>query len=223
MKKKLASPIFYLKKALEIYFAKRNLIYFLKFVLLLLVLSIATSIFSYVFATASASGAIKQPIFVLPLLAALVPLVVVGVWLRAATYEAILRATDGRALIIKETLLASWKRAWLFFWVSLVKSLVIFLGILLLVIPGIIFGIWFSFALYIAVVKGTGVRESLAKSRALVKGRFWALTGRFLVFGLAFAVFQIAFSAVPYVGPVFLVFLGPFFLIPFYLVYKDLA
>lgn len=220
--KKLSPPALFIKEAFKIYFEKKNLIYFLKLALLFLALSIATSIFSFVFATGTTSNAIRQPAFALPLLAALIPLVVVGIWFQAATYEAVIRAVEGKNLGIKETLVSAWKKAWRFFLVSLVRGLVTALGLILLVIPGIVLGIWFSFSLFIAISKGTSVKASLAKSKALTKGKFWPILGRFLVFGIFYVLVQAILSAIPYVGMVFAVFMGPFFLIPFYLIYKEL-
>jgi len=221
--KKLSSPALYIKEAFEIYFEKKNLIYFLKLALLFLALSIAMSIFSFVLATGAGSNAVRQPAFILPLVASAIPLAVVGIWFQAATYEAVIRAVDGRGLTVKETLLTAWKKAWCFFLVSLARGLIMALGFVILIIPGIIFGVWFSFSLFIQISKGTSVRESLAKSRSLTKGRFWPILGRFSVFLLIYVLIQMVSANIPYIGPVFAIFMGPFFLIPFYLLYKDLS
>ncbi|MCJ7805797.1 hypothetical protein MUP46_04130 [Patescibacteria group bacterium] len=220
--KKLSSPVLYIREAFKIYFEKKNLIYFLKLGLLFLVLSIATSIF-FVVAKGTGSNAARQPAFILPLVASAIPLAIIGIWFQAATYEAVIRAVEGRTLVVKETLLTSWKKTWCFFLVSLARGLIMALGFVLLIIPGIIFGIWFSFSLFIQISKGTSVKESLAKSKALTKGRFWPILGRFSVFLLIYILIQMVFANIPYVGPVFAIFMGPFFLIPFYLLYKELS
>ncbi len=223
MKNKLSSPVFYLKKSFKIFFEKKNLIFFLTFAILLLALSIATEIFSSVFSRGLNSNMIRQPSFAFPLFASAIVLAAVSIWVQAATYEAVIRSVDGRNPVLKETLIGAWKKTWIFFLVSLVRGVITALGLIFLVVPGIIFGVWFSLSVFIAMTKKVKIKESLKKSRALIKGRFWAIFGRYLVFILAILLIQAVFGSVPYIGPVFIVFIGPLFLIPFYLLYKDLA
>lgn len=220
---KLSSPVYYLKKSFKIYFEKKNLIFFLTFAIFLLALSISTGIFSSVFSGGVNSNMFRQPTFVLPLLVSAIALAVVSIWAQAATYLAVMEAGNGQTPVLKETLIAGWKKTWIFFLVSLIRGIVTALGLILLIIPGIIFSIWFSFSIFVAMTGKVGVMESLKKSRALVKGKFWAISGRYLVFILTILLIQIVFGSVPYVGPVFVVFMGPAFLLPFYLLYKDLA
>lgn len=223
MKTKLSSPFSYIKKAFEIFFERKNLIYFLKLALLFLALSIAKSVFSFVLTSGFGSNAIKQPSFIFPLLASTAPLIIVSVWLQATTYVAVVRTVDGDALAVKETLKVAWKKAWKFFLVSFARNLIMTLGFVLLLVPGIVFSVWLSFSLFIVILKGTGVRVSLITSKNLVKGRFWPILGRFLIFFLVYVLIQIVLAYIPYIGPLFLVFLGPFFVIPFYLLYKELV
>ncbi len=51
-------------------------------------------------------------------------------------------------------------------------------GFLLFVIPGVIFAIWFAFALYESVLKNSRGTEALKNSRALSSGRWWATLWR---------------------------------------------
>lgn len=57
-------------------------------------------------------------------------------------------------------------------WVS------IFGGLLLIVLPGIIFGVWFSFTIYEVVLGGVKPTHALAASRQLVRGRWWGVMWR---------------------------------------------
>lgn len=221
--KKLSSPVLYLKKAFRIYFEKKNLLFFLSFAIFLLALSIGTGIFSSVFSSGINSNMYKQPTFALPLLVSAIGLAIISIWAQSAMYIAVIKAGNGQTPALKETLIAGWKKAWIFFLVSLVRGVIAALGLILLVIPGIIFSVWFSFSLFITMTGKAKTKESLEKSKAMVKGRFWAILGRYLVFMLTILLIEAVFGAVPYVGPVFVVFMGPFFLVPFYLLYKDLA
>lgn len=52
---------------------------------------------------------------------------------------------------------------------------------LLLIVPGIIFWVYWIFAYCILYDQKAGIRESLKKSRLLVKGRWWKVFGYFLL------------------------------------------
>jgi hypothetical protein len=49
------------------------------------------------------------------------------------------------------------------------------LGTLLLIVPGIVFFTWFALAGPIVELEGAGVRGAFARSRQLVRGRFWTV------------------------------------------------
>lgn len=51
------------------------------------------------------------------------------------------------------------------------------IGLLLLVVPGLIFFTWYALAAPLAEIEGRGVRTSFARSRSLVRGRFWTVLG----------------------------------------------
>jgi hypothetical protein len=76
--------------------------------------------------------------------------------------------------------------------VSILTYLIIFGGFVLLIIPGIIFSVWFAFSIYEVVLKNKKVIESIKASKALVKGRWWAVLWRLVVpiavFGLALII-----------------------------------
>lgn len=57
--------------------------------------------------------------------------------------------------------------------VALLETAVVLGGLLLLVIPGIVFAVWFMFALPSVLLDGTKGVQALTLSRALVRGRFW--------------------------------------------------
>jgi len=48
-------------------------------------------------------------------------------------------------------------------------------GTILFVVPGIIFFTWFALAGPVVELEGAGVRQAFARSRRLVKGRFWTV------------------------------------------------
>jgi len=65
--------------------------------------------------------------------------------------------------------------------VSLLAGLITIGGFLLVIIPGILFTVWYAFAVYEVVLEGKKGWEAFRQSHALSKGRFWPIFGRILV------------------------------------------
>jgi hypothetical protein len=59
-------------------------------------------------------------------------------------------------------------------------TLLVGAGLLLLVVPGIVIALMLSVAVPVLMLEGRGVRDSLARSRALTKGLRWPLLGVFV-------------------------------------------
>jgi len=57
--------------------------------------------------------------------------------------------------------------------VDAIFAIVVVVGLLLLVVPGVVFYIWFGLAGAVVEIERSGVRAAFARSRALVRGRFW--------------------------------------------------
>lgn len=64
---------------------------------------------------------------------------------------------------------------WKLIAVDIVFGLATAVGLLLLVVPGVVFFTWFALAGPVVELEGTGVRAALARSRRLVRGRFWTV------------------------------------------------
>lgn len=67
------------------------------------------------------------------------------------------------------------------FWVMLLTGLIVGLG-LLLVVPGLIFVVRYGFAPYSLVCKGLRGMKALQHSRELVRGYWWPVFGRLIIF-----------------------------------------
>lgn len=85
---------------------------------------------------------------------------------------------------------------------TVAASIGVFAGVVLLVVPGVILITWWLLAYQPALVEGLGWRESLGRSRELVRGDFWqvlvvavvALGGSVLV---DYAIFRIGEASFP--------------------------
>jgi hypothetical protein len=142
----------------------------------------------------------------------------------AAGIVAIKRIVDNEQIDFKKTLSIAWKNLWKFFLVTALVFLATFGGFILLIIPGVIFGIWFYFANFIFIDQGTGITASMGKSRQLVKGKFWAVFWRILIFDIFLIAAQAVVSFIPFgIGADLLTLTGALFMLPPYLLYKELS
>ncbi|MDF2460724.1 MAG: hypothetical protein K0S68_127 [Candidatus Saccharibacteria bacterium] len=79
---------------------------------------------------------------------------------------------------------------------SLIAGFLTLLGFIALVIPGIIVGVWFTFVTQVVVFENKRGTAALEQSRAHVRGRWWAVFGRYLLFALVIIGAMIVFSFV---------------------------
>ena len=111
-------------------------------------------------------------------------------------------------------------------WVNILTFLVTLGGYLLLFIPGLIFGLWFNFGIFVLLQEKQVGRAALKRSRALVKGYFWPLAFRIFILTLILAGSSVFCSLVPLFGNVLgmalSLFALPFMYIYLYLIYKNL-
>ncbi len=91
---------------------------------------------------------------------------------------------------IIESFRRSWHKIISFAWVSFLASFIITGGSMLFIIPGIIFGIWFTFSTYVLISEDLKGMNALFRSKQLVAGYWWKVLWRFFVLGvIVFAIF----------------------------------
>ncbi|KKW47406.1 MAG: hypothetical protein A2128_01600 [Candidatus Liptonbacteria bacterium GWC1_60_9] len=66
----------------------------------------------------------------------------------------------------------------------LLYALIVTAGVLVFVVPGIYAAVLFSFVSYVLVFENTGALEALRRSRAYVRGHWWAVLWREIALGL---------------------------------------
>lgn len=152
----------------------------------------------------------------------LIAAVIVGTWINISYVLAADQITNGHLLGVKETLSVAWKKIWKYLVVSGLGGLIVMLGFALVIIPGIIFMVLFGFATIIVVLTQTGAIDSLKKSKNLVSGYFWAVLGRFLVFGLLAGLISFVLTFIPVLGSFASILISPFFILLNVMLYKDL-
>lgn len=81
----------------------------------------------------------------------------------------------------------SYRRGWhkiiSYWWVSLLVGFITLGGFLLLIIPGIIFAVWFSLAVFILIAEDLKGMNALLKSREYVKGKWGGVLWRLFFIG----------------------------------------
>ncbi len=132
---------------------------------------------------------------------------------------------------------ASYKKFWSYFGLVLLTTIFILLWTLLLIIPGIIFSVFYSLAVYAFFFEDKKGMTAIRRSIQLVKGYWWPVFGRFLFLGLLMWIFTLIISTPLYsvaedstfafiwniVVQVVSLLIGPISLLFCYQIYKDLV
>jgi hypothetical protein len=155
---------------------------------------------------------------------------VVQAWSQAALILAI--DEHDKKSSVSEILNKAWSKVRQYWIVVLLTGFLTLGGFMLFFIPGFIFSIWFTFALYIAVLEKEKGMDALLKSKKYIEGRFWEVLGRLIVPGLiSFAISLLAGalfgfsndnqSAGDAISSLISFVLTPLFTAYYYLLYKE--
>lgn len=99
-----------------------------------------------------------------------------------ALYRGIIFSDQDKKISLFEAYKESLPLFFPFILVSLLQFLAIFSGFILLIIPGIIFAIWFMFSQFSLLAEDERGRKALKRSKGLVKGKWWSVFGRVVLF-----------------------------------------
>ncbi|NIM06119.1 MAG: hypothetical protein GTN65_11025, partial [Armatimonadetes bacterium] len=114
----------------------------------------------------------------------------------------------------KEALGSGWRNMWSLLWVYLIVGCTIQGGLILFILPGLVWTVSFFAAQFIIFEEHQRGMDAMLKSRAYVKGHWWAVFGRLLLI----VIILILASVVPLGG----ILLTPFMMIYMVLIYKEL-
>ncbi len=178
------------EKSWELY--KKNWRPLLPYMLLLFLPSIVLSIVGVIsfFLTAYVpASALLNSLIILVIVAAGV---VFALWASIALAQTLKKmaqnqpAGDWRAVFTGNS-----RYLWPVIYTSILVAVIVFAGTLLLIIPGIIFGVWYSFVFYQVIFEDKKGVASLKESKKLVVGRWWAILWRLAVPAVVFGLFAI--------------------------------
>lgn len=88
------------------------------------------------------------------------------------------------------------EKAWMYFLAVLCSSLITVAGLVLLIVPGILWGIWYMFTSFIVLTENLGIGASLKKSKAYVRGYFWAVLQRVVLMWLLYIVIYLVIGTI---------------------------
>jgi hypothetical protein len=217
-----SSPIELIKRSVDIFSKKDNFWFFIKIYSFMLPFSLFFVLQGFIpgLTGSQVNYTLQLGVNVLVNLLYLL----ISTWVSVSAISSFERILTGEKLSAVEVLKKGCKKYWWsYFLLTIVLALISGIGFILLIVPGILFITWFAFARFILVEKGLKIKECLIKSREMVRGRFWKIFGRLLIFGIFELVVEIIFSAIPYgIGSIFTGFLGALFILPSYLLYKEL-
>lgn len=217
--KKLTSPFLLIKKSWEIFSIKENLVSLVQIYLPLGIISLISLLFVYI---PFLSKLLEKPqgditTNLLNLLFALV-----FIFVNLAGIIAFFKIFGGDKVWVRKVYSEAFSKFWKYFLLIFLIGLIYVVGFALLIFPLILFWTWFAFSGFIFVKKGFGVKASLVESKKMVKGIFWKVFVRIFVFGCFSVCSYIVLAFLPYgVGDIIFRLLGAFFLLPYFLLYKE--
>ena len=107
---------------------------------------------------------------------------ILWLWITIIIFRLASDAVTGKKISVTDLQKGVSELIWPLVFVGLLQGLIMLGGILLLIIPAIIFAVWFCFAqISVILDKKRGV-EAFSYSRSLVRGRFWAIFWRAIIY-----------------------------------------
>jgi hypothetical protein len=127
---------------------------------------------------------------------------------------------------VMESYRRGWRKILSYWWVFLLVGSITMGGLLLLVVPGIIFAIWFSLAIFVLIAEDQKGMNALLKSREYVKGKWSGVLWRFFFIGALSLIISLVVAfilgLIPY-GEYVSRFVINLFLVPFMMTYNFLV
>jgi type II secretory pathway pseudopilin PulG len=157
--------------------------------------------------------------------------IILSIWSDLSLLQAIKEREN--KISIGKALARGWSVLGSGIWISFLSFIIVLGGYILFVIPGIIFSIWFSLALYVLVNENKKGMAALKRSKELISGYIIAFWGRTLLFSLFLGVifflffFLIKFASVllpflSYASTIASIIIAPLSVIFGFLIYENI-
>ncbi len=124
---------------------------------------------------------------------------VIGIWSQTSLLYAIKDSPE--RIGVRDSYRRGWHKILPFFVVSWLVGWVTFGGLVLLIIPGVIFSVWFSLAIFVLIGENTGGLAALLKSQEYVRGKWGSVCWRFFFIGFVAILFYLVFIGLIFIFP----------------------
>lgn len=121
--------------------------------------------------------------------------IIFSIWTSIALAHELKNLLENKAALGWKVIFASSSHLiWPMIYTSILVGIIVLAGAILLIIPGIIFAVWYAFAVYAVIFDGQKGMSALKNSKNLVVGRWWDVAWRIvapaLLFGIATVILQ---------------------------------
>lgn len=140
--------------------------------------------------------------------------IIAGCW----GFGSFICAVTDENLNITDSLEKGGRKIWAFIWLFSLVGYIIPGGFLLFFIPGVLFMVWFAFAVFILANEDEKGMNAVLKSKEYVEGYWVDVFGRLFVIWLA----SVGVGIIPFLGSLLSIMFVPFEMIFIYLIYEDL-
>lgn len=219
MKTQLSSPFTIIKQAFEIFTKKENFIFLVKIYLPIGLISVISLLFINI---PFLSKFISTPGGNFVMIGLDILLSLIAVFVNLAGIISIIEIEKGNKITVKKVYKISYAKYLKFFLLTLITYFIYALGVVLMVIPFFLFITWFAFSKFAMVESGLGIKASLLQSKKNIKGKFWKILPRIVIFGIFSILCQMALGTLPYgTGSLVFYLCGALFTLPTFLLYKE--
>lgn len=127
-----------------------------------------------IFASVASKGLLMISFFVIAIILVLIS----QIWGQVALLFAV--RDNQKGIGVAEAYRKGWRKILPYWWVSILIVFIINGGFLLFIIPGIIFSVWFSLAVFVFITEDIRGMNALLKSREYVRGNWGKVAWRYL-------------------------------------------
>lgn len=120
--------------------------------------------------------------------------IVIQLWGQTSLIFAIKDNSEG--IGFKESYKRGWHKINTYLGVVVPSGLIIIGGMMLFAVPGIIFAVWFTFAIYVAIDENLKGMKALLKSKEYVRGHWWGVLWRQIFIGLIMLIISCVVSLI---------------------------
>lgn len=216
---KLTSPFVLIKNSFDIFTKKENFLFLIKIYIPIAAVAAVSLGITYIplLANMAETTAGKTINVILNIL-----FLITGIFVGIAGIVGVGKVLDNKSFSVKDVYKVSFKKIWKFLLLSFLMAIIYLLGAVFLLIPLAIFVVWFAFSKFLMVEKDFGIKKSLAESKRMIKGIYWKVLFRLIIFGIFWFISEMIVASIPYAGMVIFYLCGAIFVLPLFLLYREI-